>query len=231
MGKTRLQLAQRLRRECKMNGTGPTSTVGQSGEYELLIDWIDDTYERIQSSSETFSFLRKSFSFSISSGISEYTTTAATLTDHANWITDDVRCRLTSAAVSDEQEIYYVEWEEFRRTYLFGSHQTQTGRPVQFTIKPDDSIQFWPIPDANYTITGEYYRSPYDWATATLPDDEEPIFPARWHMAIVWGALYYYGANYAEIDRWTHGQNEFERLMRELVFDQAPRIRWGGSLA
>ena len=232
MGKTKLQLTQRLRRECGINGTAsdPTSTVNQNGEYLMLVDWIDDFYNDIQSSKESWRFLRKSFSASLTSGASEYS--AVTIADdHARWILGDVRCYLTSAGVEREQEIFFIEWEEFKRTYLFGSSQSQTGQPVNFTVKPDMSLQFWPIPDDSYTVVGEYYRTPVDWNDEDDPDSEEPVFPARFHMIIVWGALYFYGANYAEADKYLHGQTEYEKILAKLEFNQLPRVSWGAPLA
>lgn len=230
---TRLELARRLRRECGINGTAsdPSSTVNQTGEYAMIVDWLDDAYRDIQSSKNSWQYLRKSFSVSLISGTSEYTPVAVSITDHAQWIVNDVRCYLTATGVSDEQEIFFVEWEEFKRVYLFGNGQSQAGRPCQFTIKPDESIQFWPVPDDAYTVKGEYYRTPVDWSVESDPDSEEPSFPARYHMAIVWGALALYGAAYAESDKYIHGQTENEKIMAKLEFDQLPRMSFGAPLA
>lgn len=230
MAETRLQLAQRLRRECAMNGTGPTSTVGQVGEYQLLIDWLDDAYRRLQSDKENWQFLRKPCSLPIVSGTATYTPEDMGITDHARWIVDDVRCYLDSKGVVDEQEVYFIEWEIFKRTYLFGSSQLQTGRPIQFTVKPDESLMFWPIPDDSYIVSGEYYMRPVDWSTAADPDTEYPVFPERFHMILVWSALMFYGANYSETDKYAHGQNEYKELYSTLKLDQLPRMTWGQPL-
>lgn len=231
MGMTRLDLAQRLWMETDVGGAGISSTENQTGEYLKLVTWVDDFYNRLQTSKELWQFLRKSFSIAITSGTSEYTPSAVSITDHANWIDQDVRCRLTASGVSGEQEIYFVEWADFKRTWLFGSSQEQTGRPVHFTIKPDKSIQFWPVPDDSYTITGEYYRTPFNMSTEDEPDEAEPAFPDRFHMVIVWGALLFYGANYVENSQYTHGSNEYKEMLTQLEFDQLPRMGFGGSLA
>lgn len=229
MGKTRLQLLQRFRQEARVPGSSsdPTSALNQTGEYLKLVNWLDDAYESVQELSVLWQFLRKSFSVSLTSGTSEYTPTALGLTDHATWILDDVRCYLTAFLVTDEQEIFFVPWEEFKRSYLFGSAQQQTGRPIQFTIKPDKSIQFWPIPDDAYTCTGEYYRTP----VVFTDDSKEPIFPDRFHMILVWRALMNKSADYAENDRYVHGNNEYEKIKKKLLFDQTPKPGWGPPLA
>ena len=227
MSKTRLQLAQRLRQEARIAGTGPTTTIGQTGELKKLVDWLDDAYADIQQEYETWNFLRTAFTASITSGTATYTPAAAGVTNHAHWITDDVRCYLTATGVSDEQEIFYMEWEEFKRTYLFGSMSTQSGRPTMFSIKADNSITFWPVPDDTYTVTGEYYRTPYEM---TL-NAHTPAFPARFHMIVMWRALMLYAADYGEWDKYEHAQNEYRDIMGKLEFDQLPRIGWGEPLA
>ena len=224
---TRLELAVMLRKEAGIGGTGPTSTLNQSGEYELIVDWIDLAYNRIQSKHPDWQFLRADFTASISSGTGEYTPSAAGVTEHATWIVDDVRCYLTATGVSDEQEVYYIAWDEFRRTYRMGSTRTQTGRPSYFTIKPNDSLDFWPIPDDSYTVVGEHYKTP-DLFTA---DDDEPILPTRFHEILAWSALNHYGANYVENDKYVHGQNEYRRIKALLELDQRPQLGFGAPLA
>lgn len=231
MSKTRLQLAERLRTEAGIDGNGFTSTENQTGEYAMIVNWVDDALLRIQSSRAQYRFLRKDFSVTLTAATGLYTPTELSITDFANWINRDVRCRLTALGVSDEQEIFFLPWEQFKRSYLFGSAQEQAGRPVHFSIKPDNSIQFWPIPDVGYTITGEYYRTPYEWPITTDPDDATPPFPDRFHMIVVWAALYFYGANYAESDRYVHGKNEYELMKGELDYDQLPQMGWGAPLA
>lgn len=227
----RLALCVELRQEARINGTGPTTTVSQTGELKKVVDWIDKAYEAIQNEHETWQFLRTAFSVSLSSGTSEYTPTALSITNLARWITDDVRLYLTATGTTDEQEIFFEEWDDFRRTYLFGSARDQTGRPTCFTIKPDDSIVFWPEPDAAYTVVGEYYRMAYDWSADVNPNTVTPLFPTQFHRAILWRALMYYGADYGEWDKYEHGQNEYKDIMAKLEFDQLPRIGWGQPLA
>ena len=231
MGKTRLELAVKLSKESGVNVTGPTSTLNQTGEYGMLVDWLDDTYERIQSEHENWNFLREEFTSPLTSGTSEYTPTAASITDHGSWIVDGVRCYLTATGVSDEQEIFYVPWDHFKRTYLFGSSRTQTGRPIHFTIKPDDSIVVYPIPDDAYTIIGEYCKAPVEFPTDSTADDTEPIFPDKFHLNLVWGALLFYGANYAESDRYVHGKNQYKKMKHLMEISQLPRAGWGAPLA
>lgn len=227
MGKTRLELAVKLREEADIAGTGPTSTLNQTGEYKMLIGWLDDAYERIQSEHVNWEFLWAAYTFDVSSGTASYTPTAASITDHGSWIVDDVRCYLTATGYSDEQEIYYVRWDDFKRTYLFGSQREETGRPIHFTVKPDDSMVFYPIPDDTYTIVGERYKAPVEFSA----DADEPVFPDKFHNILVWGALFFYGANYVEPDRYTHGENQYKKMKALMEIEQLPGPEWGPTLA
>lgn len=228
---TRLDLAVMLREESGVSGSGPTSTVSQSGEYKMLVGWMDRAYNRIQLKHRDWKFLRNDFSRALTSGTSEYTASATGSLRHRTWITDDVRCYLTATGVSDEQDIFFMPWADFKRTYLFGSARTQTGRPSYFTVKPDDSLVFWPVPDDSYTVVGEYYVRPVDWSEESDPDNETPVFPEQFHELVVWGALKFYGANYVEHDKYVHGQNEYRNLIELMEQEQRPQMGWGGPLA
>jgi len=227
MAYTRLQLAQQLRQEARINGTGPTTTLSQTGEYKKCVDWNDYAYNDIQNEYETWKFLRKEFTASLTSGTSEYTPTAAGVTNHKKWITDDTRCYLTADGVATEQEIFYVPWDEFKRSYLFGSARSQTGRPVQYSIKPDNSIVFWPIPDDTYTVIGEYCRTNY----VMTANSDVPAFPADFHLVVMWRALVFYGNDYVDESKLYQATDEYKKLMSKLRFDQLPRIGWGCPLA
>jgi len=227
---TFLEIAQRLRREARVSGTGPASVMSQTGEMQMLVEWVQAAYQDIQNMSLIWEFLRTSFSFNTIATVSEYTPIAAGLTELLSWRTTDydaVRCYLTATGVSAEQIINQVSWDEMRSVHLLGSSRSQTGQPVEFAIKPDKSIIFFPIPDAIYTIVGEYYKQPQ-----TLSADADiPIIPVAYHMLLVWLGLRYSGAFQAAPEKYTHGETEYKRLIRRLRHDQLPNITIGRSLA
>lgn len=226
----KLELTKRLSREAGVNQSGPVTTINQVGDYKRLVDWIDTAYEDIQTAHATWQFLRKEFSFATVSGTATYTPAAAGLSDFAEWVSDDdgdsenFRIYLTAA---DEQFIDYIPWDLFREVYLFGTQRTQTGRPTVYTIKPDDTLMFFPIPNDVFTCLGEYFRIPF---TMTLNDDE-PVFPDRFHIAVMWQALKYYGAYSQESDKYMTGQIEYRKRLRALEKSQLPQIAWGEPLA
>lgn len=222
-----LQLCQRLRQEARISGTGPTTTVSQSGEYLKIVDWIAAAYEDIQNQHETWRFLQQPFSFTTTIGTRDYTPAEAGITDLRRWKHSsygDIRCYLTAG---DEQRLYYLPWDQFRDIYLIGTNRTQSGRPGHFSIEPDDTINFDYLPDQEYTIVGEYYQKP----DVLSGDSDEPLFPSNFHLAIVYRALMFFGADYAAQEKYTHGQNEYRKILRKMEQTQLPLMRWGAPLA
>lgn len=224
---TKLELAKDLRREAGISGTGPTTTANQTGEMQRVVEWIDSAYEAVQNLHSTWDFLKTEFSFQTISGTANYSKTGVSLTELGSWKTDSLRCYLTATGVSDEQELDYVPWDEFRYHYGRGTQSTLTGRPSVFTVKPDSSLHFWPIPSAIYTITGEYFKR----AQTMSADADEPIIPQQFHSIIVWKGLMYYGAYTGADEKYTHGQNEYRMVLGKLVKNQLPRITYGAPLA
>lgn len=70
-----------------------------------------------------------------------------------------------------------------------GRTGTRPGRPICFSVKPDNSLTFDCVPDAAYTISGEYYSTPVE----DEADAQSPVFPAQFHLAIVFRAMMYAG--------------------------------------
>jgi hypothetical protein len=225
---TRLELCVDLRRESGIAGVGPTATIGQVGEYARVVEWIDAAYEAVQSlHGGRWKFLRTEFSFPTIAATANYTKAAAGLTELGTWKDDTLRCYLTATGVADKQEIEYVPWDEFRYVCGRGSSSTLTGRPRIFSIKPDNSVTFWPMPDAVYTVTGEYFKRPQVMSA----NDDEPLIPQEFQPIIVWKALMYYGAYTGADEKYSHGQNEYKAVLHKLVRHQLERVSYGAPLA
>jgi hypothetical protein len=99
--------------------------------------------------------------------------------------------------------------------------------PVIFSIDPSKNFLLGPIPNDVYVINGEGFALP----TELVNDTDRPTMPAQYHMAIVWRALMYYGQYEAAHEAYSHGQNEYSRLMDKLLNDQMPVITFGIPLA
>jgi len=225
----KLQLFQRLKTEAGVSGNVPISTEGQTGQLGQLVNWIDTAYQDIQLLHDDWPFMQKEFSFETISGKANYTPEEAGITNLLKWKTntyDALRCYKSASGVSNEQIIVQYNWDNFKRIFLIGNARNQTGRPKYYTIKPNNSILFSPTPDDVYTVNGEYFQTP----DVFIDDNSEPIFPSQYHLAIVWRALMFFGAYESAQERYSHGQNEFKRILRKMERDRLPAITWGAPL-
>jgi len=229
-----LSLCQELRSESGIQGTGPTTVVGQTGFHLQIVNWINKAYRDVQNLHPNWFFMTKDFSFPTIATQREYQNGSGVgktgLTDLKDWnVTEagDIRCYLTSAGVSNEQYMEYIPWAQYRQAYLYGSRRTQTDRPRFFSIQPNQGLNFYPVPDDVYTIIGEYFQKP-DQMTL---DADVPNFPEDFHEILVWRGLMLYGAFDAANERYSHGKNEFGRLKRALELNQLPKFQYGAPLA
>ena len=221
-----LQLAQRLHTESGVQGATHTTVVGQTGLLLKLVNWISTANDDIQNLyPKGWKFLQKAFSFPTVATQYNYDDTDAGITYLGDWKTDDVR---VYSAAADECELVYVPWDTYRLVYRMGTNRTQTGRPTVFSIMFDMSIELWPIPDAVYTINGEYWMSANTMAVA---DASAPLFPSQYHMAIVWRALMLYAAKQGADEVYAHGNNEYNKILRRLEINQLYSPTWGPPLA
>jgi len=213
-----------LRQEAGLSGTGPASVLSQTGEMKRIVDWVSSAYEDIQNLHQTWRFLRTAFSFSTIAAVQDYTPASVSLTDFGSWIKNDIRIY---SSTSDEDQLIYSPWEEFRINYYLGSNRTSSGRPTVFTVKPSNAIALWAIPDAVYTVNGEYYKT----AQTMSANADSPLLPTRFHMIIVWKGLMHYGAYAGADEKYAHGNNEYKKLLSMLEFDQLEDTTYGEPLA
>ncbi len=226
-----LQLVQRLRKECGVSGTGPTSVVGQTGTSELLVGWINSAWIEIQGLHDNWDFMRSPFSFQAYANVGDYTTSGgagvgAGLSDLRYWHADTFRAQKTADGVSDQQWLVQWEYQVFRDTYRFGL-QTP-GRPVVFAINPmGKALMLGSIPDAQYTITGEYQKQPYD----LVANEDVPNIPDHLHMVIVYKAMQSYGMYEAAPEVVSRGETQYTRMLNQLEREELPQVYLGDPLA
>lgn len=213
---TFLQLVQRLRQECRVSGNGPVTVVNQNLEYQRLIDWTNTAWMEIQEAREDWDWMRTTCAFPTVAGKPYYTPDEIGLTDWGNWTRETWRCYPTAAGNSAEIFMSYLDYQTYRDCYQFGATRYTQTQPVQMTITPDKSIGLGPTPLGGYTVTGDYYRVP----TPLVNNDDVPAMPERFHMAIVYRAMMFYGMSEAAPEVYQFGNNEFERMMKRLQLNQ-----------
>jgi hypothetical protein len=228
-----LQLAQRLRRKCRVSGTGPTALTSQSEEYMRLLDFVNEAYVAILNLHQDWRFMRASASCATVNGQSTYSpTTDFLLSDFGYWALDSAnndtfRNYQTAAGMNSEVFMSLLEYDEWRDTYLFSALRTTYARPLVYALAPDESIACGPIPASGYTLVGDYYRVPTEMTLTT----STPIIPTQFHMAIVYRAMMYFGVSESAPEVYQEGKDEFGRMIRSMETAYLRRPQLAGALA
>lgn len=229
-----LALAQRLRRKCRVSGSGPSAVTSQSEEYNRLLDWVNEAWMFIQNAHSDWRFMRKSATcVTVNGQINYYPTTDFNLTDFGYWALDyanqdTFRNYVTANGTGSEIFMECWDYDWWRDAYLYGALRTSYTRPIGVAKAPDDSIVCGPITAAGYTLVGDYYAVPSEMVVAT---DVPTGLPDQFHMAIVYKAMQYYGMSEAASEVFEEGRAEFDKIMRQLERQQLRRPMLGSALA
>jgi hypothetical protein len=227
---TFLELAQNLRRECGIAGSGPAAVTGQTGELSRLVEWVKQAWFEIQSLHRDWKFLRLSASWTTVADQYAYTLTDCGITSFGQWVKEcgNFRCYLTATGVSDEQYLNEMSYEALRNVWLFASNRNVSQRPTDIAIMPNDGIALGPKPTAGYTITGDYYRAPVTLSA----DSDTPALPAKHDpMIIVYKAMMKYARFKSAPEVYAQAKEGYAPLLSSLRKDQLPELTWGGPLA
>jgi hypothetical protein len=228
---TYLEIVRRLARFAGMTSSAsiPASVVAQNGNLLDAVDWAADAYTELQTKNPTFRWLRAAFTFNTVDGTDTYTYGDASITRFSRWWVDDLYCPpkayLTSGGVVGQYFLQYIPWDVFQTIYKIGT--PTEGGPVHITIDPTNQLVLGPVPNDEYTITGEYQKSPQVLAA----DSDEPEMPEEFHMLIVYEALLTYGFSQAAGDVLNLASSRGGALRSALLGNQLPAFRKGRSLA
>ena len=207
----RLELVKRLRQEAGVAGTGPTTTLNQTGELKRLVDWIDGAWNDLQQK-HNWDFLWESATVTITSGTY---LTAGTI---------PARRYVKDGVYQSSTPISYMPWAEFRTAYP--AALIADGTPGAWSIRPDNAFVVNAKPTANTDYTVERYKNP----VVMDEDADTPALPAEHHMIIVWHALMLY-CNFEEagVSRLT-AEAEYHRHAQALGLNQLPDFIHGAPL-
>lgn len=220
-----LELCQEMAREAGISGS-IASVTGQAGEHQRVVRWVARAYKYVQNLHENWKFLRRDVEFPVSVDKVNYTAAEARVEDFGRWcFLDQWRAFRTEAGYVDEQPVCRMDYDAFRRTYMYSSSREQRGRPQVVTVAPDQSLMFWPKPDDDYTIVGEQYRAP----AVLLNNTDEPLFAAQYHDTIMYRALMLYGEFEGDATVIATGQSEFDRELSAMEAFYLPRMSACGA--
>ena len=235
---TFLELAQKLRQECEIPGTGPAAVTGQTGQLKRLVDWINDAWEDIQNRHDNWLWMRRPFTFNTVLDDDTYAygdvtdvDAGAAITRFGRWLVQDrcdpYLCYLQSGGIGGQYRLIYQPWADFRHLYKFGNQTTLNGVPQFISVDPKLQIVLGPKPNGVYVVTGDFQRS-----MQTMTADEDlPEMPAQFHKLNVYWAMQKYGANSVASEIYARATQEANRMMRALEANQLPDMPLAGPMA
>lgn len=222
-----LQLCQRTRQECGVSGSGPTTVTGQTGQLLKIVDWVAQAWVEIQTMRPNWRFMWKEFSFNTVAGTRDYSTSDVSITDLDQWDTSSFLIYKTATGTSDQNELPFLEYRDWRPAYRVRMAERANDRPILFTLLPDDdSVRFEPCPDAIYTIDGDYKRTAQVFSASA---DEPTGLPSKFHMMIVYKAMQHYGFHESAPDVLANGEAWFNEWLPILEREQLPSMRIGAE--
>lgn len=220
-----LALVQKTAEKCSIPGT-LVSVLSQRGELLRVVNWVNEAWQDLQMSQPGWDWMREEFSFQTTVGQRAYTPAQAGVPLLTRWHTDTLRVFKTAIGVAGEQFLCEWDYGVFRNTYLLGT--PQSGAPFVFAVKPKgSSLLLAPIPDAAYTVSGEYQRRP----SALALDADIPDMPEEYHMAIVHGARIKYAAFENAPEVMAEAVRDYSRITTQLAMTQLGEISTGSPLA
>ena len=220
-----LQMCQRVYQEGGISGN-IASVQNQSGEALRVVNWVKSAYNEIMNDQGmVWNFLHPSVVVQLVPGQGEYTFEDFSLPAGVQWDTRSMRVALADN-LADETFLLGMRFPEFRDYWLFSSRRTVQSRPLNVSVDFSTHLRVAPIPDQAYHLVMEYQIMP----PQLLDDEDVPVLPDRFQMAIVWKALRHYGMFESAPEVAGRAEHEYKTIMQHLYNDQSPEVIVGGPM-
>lgn len=223
MARTYLALTQRLKQECAIPGSRPTTLQSLTPEVEAqrLADWIADAWIQILELHPDWRFRRRTATFATVNTQHTYTPVQCGLTAGTlgRWVLSSFRVYPT-ASIGSEQFLTETSYDCWRDTYLIGAQRSVYTQPREIAEDPESSgLVLGPIPAAGYTVTGNYYLAPNRMSA----DADTCGLPAQYDdLGIVWKAMIEYAGYEAESAAYQRASRNYAQWLNHLEREQLP---------
>ena len=147
---TYLEFCQKMVRDLGLQNS-ITTVAGQTGMNQKIVDWVADADAEIQTIWSDWNFLWSQYEDTCIVGQLEYTKPF----DLGTW---DIDSFYLDHDTDDYVHLSMLDYRTWRQVYRQG---TQTNdEPNLFVVTPANNIYLEPRPNAEYTLTADYWRSP-----------------------------------------------------------------------
>lgn len=225
-----LELCQAAATECDVSGPGPTTVLNNVGELKRICNWVAVALNDIETAHDDWSWmLQTTLSFQTVAGQSVYTPAQCGINGtfpntFGAWELSRFRNYPTAVGNIGEISMGVITYDEWDNAYNFGATRYVQTRPCDIAVHANkNDLCVGPASDGNYTITGEFYRAPQK----LTQDGDVPTMPERFHMAIVYKAMMYYGMYESAPEVLARGETEFQKMMWRMTAQRLPDVEWG----
>lgn len=202
---TYLELVQEVIQQSGAHIDAPSTLVGADGVEALIADYVNQSWHEIQMERLDWFFRSNVMATAtIASGedrliirpngfsnVVDWSTTPPTISaasvdyDFMRW---SVFIGSSSTLLNEADLLTYVKYHP--EVFPVDPSDKPEGKPTAYTINSQGDIVFDTQLDDSYRI---YLTAPTDPQELSADDDVPSMLPAKYHMAIVWKAIYYYG--------------------------------------
>jgi hypothetical protein len=223
-----LQLVQFAHRQIGVGGefvgTTPLDVTVPFGPLAELSASINDAYKDIQAEQSLWRFRTLQGTLTVTNGVRTLSKAVirSTLSLYERmlpFVTGGGRyIRSYDSVIGSAQSSYcfFVNYQNWRGFRDFGS--IPSGQPQSHTIRPDETLELYPISDtqnsnaSQYVLAFDYLRT----CDVLISNGSVPIFPSEWHEAIAWRGVQYWGRSRKDSGIYSSAKVEFERCMNAL---------------
>lgn len=202
--------------------------VGATGQALTFSGYINQAWKEIQLIHADWTFLRNSTSFTTVAAQTTYTAAQAGVVAGSvgQWSRESFRVYLTASGFPSEQRMTWLDYDDWRDTFLFGSLRTAQVQPLYIAATPSLGLAI-PCPLPGYTIIGDYYASP----VGLTADAEIPSLPSQFIMLIIYRATMAYAEFESAPEVFAQGKRGYDLLFNKLESSRLIEIRAAGALA
>lgn len=214
---TYLELCQSLAKESGFSTdlAKPTTVLSQTAEELAIVEWVAQAWTDIQTARGTWKFMwANDFSKATVVGERLLDLSAESV---ARFDDETFTAYETAVGISDRQYLSFQPWYDVKK-YIKSIDTTTNQEPSIITRQPDGDLNLVYPADKIYTVEADYYRD----AQVFSADADVPTgLPTEYHMAIVYKALFDYGAFQDAVEQMTRAQVRYgQELLQNMLWTQ-----------
>ena len=220
-----LSLCRRVFSEAGISGQ-LVSCENQTGEALRVVQWVAQGYADIlEDQAMQWNFEHKNFTAQLTPNKGTYTFAELGVPLGVKWDTRSMRVA-ANAGMSDETFLAHMAFSEFRNFWLFSSRRTVASRPLNVASDTETNLRIAPLPEEAYWLDFQCEVR----AAPLVRDGDTPVFPERFHIAIVWKALREYGMFEAAPEVVSRADTNFQKAIFNLTLSQTEEVTAGSPI-